>query len=63
MSWMTQTREFVNEVKIEATKVSWPSRLEIRDSTVVVIITVIVVMIFIFIVDRIITMGLGLLFQ
>jgi len=63
MSWMTQTRDFANEVKVEFTKVSWPSRLEIRDSTVVVIVMVIIVMVFIFIVDRILTMGLGLLFQ
>ena len=63
MSWMTQTREFINEVRVESTKVSWPTRLEIRDSTVVVIVTVIVVMAFIFVVDRVLNLGLGLLFQ
>ena len=63
MNWMTRTRDFVGEVKVEATKVSWPTRLEIRDSTVVVIVTVIIVMIYIFIIDRILTLGLGLFFQ
>jgi len=63
MSWMTQAREFIEEVRVESTKVSWPSRQEIRDSTIVVIVTVFFVMAFIFVVDRILNMGLGLLFQ
>ena len=63
MGWMDQTRGFVKDVRVEATKVSWPTRLELRDSTIVVIITVFVVMVFVGIVDRILTLGVGMLFR
>ena len=63
MSWMTQAREFIKEVRIEATKVSWPTRNELRDSTIVVIVTVLLVAAFVGIVDRLLTMGVGLLFR
>ena len=68
MGWMTRVREFVKDVRVEATKVSWPTRSELRDSTVVVIVavvivTVILVMTFMGIVDRILTFGVGLLFR
>ena len=63
MSWMMRTREFFKEVKVESTKVSWPARNEIRDSTAVVIVTILIVSLFIGIVDRILTMGVALLFR
>ena len=63
MSWWNQGREFLKEVRVEATKVSWPTRNELRDSTVVVIVTVVIVSVFIGIVDRVLTFGLGLLFR
>ena len=63
MSWVTQSREFLKEVQVESTKVSWPSRTELRDSTVVVIVTVLIVSLFIGIVDRVLTFGVALLFR
>ena len=63
MSVMTNTKEFIKDVRLEFTKVSWPTRNEVRSSTVVVIVTVIIISIFIGIVDRIITFGLGFLFR
>ena len=63
MSWWSQGREFIKEVRVEATKVSWPSRNELRDSTIVVIVTVLIVSVFIGVVDRLLTFGLGLLFR
>ncbi len=42
---------FVKEVRLEMTKVTWPTRGELRDSTVVVIVSVIVISVFIGIVD------------
>ncbi len=63
MSWLTRGREFLKEVRVESTKVSWPTRNELRDSTVVVIVTVLIVSVFIGIVDRVLTFGLGLLFR
>ena len=63
MAWMTQAREFMKEVQVESTKVSWPSRTELRDSTIVVIVTVLIVSAFIGIVDRVLTTGVSLLFR
>ena len=63
MSAMTQFREFLKDVQVEATKVSWPTRNELRDSTAVVIVTVLLVSLFIGIVDRALTFGVGLLFR
>jgi preprotein translocase subunit SecE len=63
MAWMTQTREFFKEVQVESTKISWPTRNELRDSTVVVIVAVLIVSAFIGIVDRVLTFGMGLMFR
>ena len=63
MSWTTQVREFVKEVQVESTKVSWPTRNELRDSTVVVIVAVLLVSAFVGIVDRVLALGVGLLFR
>ncbi len=63
MSWTMQVREFVKEVQVESTKVSWPTRNELRDSTIVVIISVLLVSGFVGIVDRILAMAVGLLFR
>ena len=63
MSWMTQAREFIKEVRIESTKVSWPTRNELRDSTIVVIVTVLLVAAFVGLVDRLLTFAIGLLIR
>lgn len=63
MSWMVRAREFLKEVRVESTKVSWPTRNELRDSTLVVIVTVLIVAVFIGIVDRVLTFGVSLLFR
>ncbi len=53
-----KARKFVEDVVAEMKKVSWPTRAELRGSTMVVIVTVIIIAIFIGIVDRILSMGL-----
>ncbi len=63
MSWTMQVREFVKEVQVESAKVSWPTRNELRDSTIVVIISVLLVSGFVGIVDRVLAMAVGLLFR
>ena len=60
---LAQAREFLKEVRVESTKVSWPTRNELRDSTIVVIVTVIIVTAFVGVVDRVLTLGVGLLFR
>jgi preprotein translocase subunit SecE len=44
--------EYVKEVRVEMGKVTWPSRAELRESTLVVIVMVFIVAVFIGIVDR-----------
>ena len=62
-SLVTRAKDFVKDVRVEATKVSWPTRVELRDSTTVVIVTVMLVSVFLFIVDRLLQSSLGLLFR
>ena len=59
---MARLRGFIKDVQSESAKVSWPSRQELRDSTIVVIVTVIIVSTFIGIVDRVLTFGVAKLF-
>jgi preprotein translocase subunit SecE len=45
--------EFLKDTRVELTKISWPNRHELRESTVVVIITVVLITLFIGAVDQI----------
>ena len=45
--------QFLKEVKLETSKVTWPSIQELRESTIVVIISVTVISIGVAVVDRI----------
>ena len=63
MSAMQQIRDYTKDVSAELRKVSWPTRDELRDSTVVVIVTVLLVAAFIGIVDQILNRALALLFR
>ncbi len=62
-SLVDRAREYVKNVRQEMTRVSWPTREELRDSTVVVIVTVLLVAAFIGVVDRVLTWAVGLLFR
>jgi preprotein translocase subunit SecE len=63
MSAMEQVREYLKDVRGELTKVSWPTREELRDSTVVVIVTVLLVATFIGIVDQGLNRVVALVFK
>lgn len=56
-------KDFVKDVRVESTKISWPTRMELRDSTAVVIFTVLLISAFLFVVDRILNTALGLVFR
>ncbi len=60
---MDRVREFFKDVRTESAKVSWPTRSELRDSTIVVIVTVLIVSAFVGVVDRVLTIGVGMLFR
>jgi preprotein translocase subunit SecE len=53
-----KSKKFVADVIVELKKVSWPTREELRGSTLVVIVTVIILAVFIGVVDRILALGL-----
>jgi preprotein translocase subunit SecE len=63
MAAMQQVREYLKDVRSELTKVSWPTREELRDSTVVVIVTVLLVAAFIGIVDQGLNRVVALIFK
>jgi preprotein translocase subunit SecE len=44
---LTQVRTFVEEVRAEMKKCSWPSRSELADSTMVVIVSVVLIAVFV----------------
>ena len=50
-AFMNKVARFINEVKLELKKVSWSSRKELINATVVVIISVIILAVFIGICD------------
>ena len=63
MAWMDQVREFRKEVWLEFAKISWPTRSELQESTVVVIVTILIVTAFVGVVDQALTVLVGLLFR
>jgi preprotein translocase subunit SecE len=48
----TAITDYVKDVRVEMSKVTWPTRRELQESTLVVIVMVFVISIFIGIVDR-----------
>ena len=47
--------DYVRDVRVEMTKVSWPTAAELRESTMVVIVMVFIMMVFIGVVDRLLS--------
>jgi preprotein translocase subunit SecE len=56
-----KTREFLNEVVVELKKSAWPTRQELIDSTLVVIITVLVLGLFVAFADLVFVRIVGIL--
>jgi preprotein translocase subunit SecE len=54
--------KFIKEVRNELKRVNWPSRDEIRGSTIVVIVIVLVLAVFIGLVDRALSFLVSLIF-
>jgi len=63
MSITQRATEFVKEVRIEIPKVSWPSRKELRDSTIVVITMTLIMAGIVAILDTLLVLGLRQLFR
>lgn len=63
MAVTTQVREFIKDVQVESKKVSWPTRNELRDSTIVVIVTCLIITVFVWVTDSVLRLSIGLLFR
>ena len=63
MSVTQRATEFLKEVRIEIPKVSWPSRKELRDSTIVVITMTLIMAGIVAILDTLLVLGLRQLFR
>ena len=47
--------DYIRDVRVEMSKVTWPTRDELRESTIVVIVMVLIMTVFIGIVDRVLS--------
>lgn len=54
MTAIDRLSSFLKEVRIESRKVTWPTRDELREATVVVLVTVAIISLFTAVVDRIV---------
>ena len=52
-------RSYLREVWLELGKVTWPTKDELKESTLVVIIATCIVTVFIFLVDRVLDSGVS----
>ncbi len=60
---MKSLREFIKEAIAELKKVSWPSKDDVKESTIIVLITVVVAAIFLGAVDKITTIIIQLVLK
>ena len=49
---------YLRETSLEMKRVSWPSMNELKESTIVVLVTVVVITVMLFIVDKILDLGM-----
>jgi len=61
--WIEKARRFFTEVSVELKRTTWPSRLEVRGTTMVVIVTVFVFAVFLFAVDWVLSRGVNGIFD
>jgi preprotein translocase subunit SecE len=54
MTAIDRLNSFLKDVRVEVRKVTWPTRDELRESTMVVIVTVAIISLFTAVVDRIV---------
>ena len=59
---MANLKKFIEEVRVEMKKVSWPTRDQLKESTNVVIGVSLVITVIVFVMDNIVSSLLGLIF-
>ena len=57
MNIKEKDRNYYDETVVELKKVTWPTKDEVRGSTIVVIITSIILSAFVFVVDRLLSLA------
>ncbi|GMV53000.1 MAG: preprotein translocase subunit SecE [Chlorobi bacterium] len=59
---LSKTKQFFTEVNKEMKKVSWPTRDQLRESTMVVIVTSLIITAIVFVIDQAMTQVMNFLF-
>jgi preprotein translocase subunit SecE len=54
-NWIESTRDYINELKLEMRRVSWPNRKQVESTTAVVIFSVFAFAAYFFVVDSILS--------
>ena len=57
-NWLEATKEYVNELKLEMRRVSWPNRKQVESTTAVVIFSVFAFAAYFEVVDTVLTKGI-----
>ena len=57
-NWVQATTDYVNELKLEMRRVSWPSRKQVESTTAVVIFSVFAFAGYFFVVDSLLSRGI-----
>ena len=63
MDWFRRFRAFVTEVWAELKKTTWPGRMEVYGTTVVVIVAVLITAVYLFVVDKFLEAGMKNIFE
>jgi preprotein translocase subunit SecE len=58
-NWIERTKDYVNDLKLEMRRVSWPNRKQVEGTTAVVIVSVFAFAGYFAIVDGILSRGIG----
>jgi preprotein translocase subunit SecE len=56
-NWVQATRDYVNDIKLEMRRVTWPNRKQVESTTAVVIFSVFAFAAYFFVVDSILQRG------
>lgn len=63
MSWWARLQAYVEELKHEMRLVTWPTRVQVRTTTMVVLVTVFAFAVFFGVVDFVLAKGQTMLYQ
>jgi preprotein translocase subunit SecE len=62
-NWFERTRDYINELKIEMRRVTWPNRKQVQGTTAVVIFSVFLFAAYFEVVDSILSRGVTAVFR